>query len=259
MTEAEASVRRFDGKVALVTGAARGIGAACARRLAAEGCGLTLVDLDESGLAGTLAEVKAILGEDGASAIGVPCDVSSEEQVRTLFGDHAAHHGRLDALVNMAGIIATAHSHEETLEQWTRILGVNLTGCFLMCREAIPHLLETGGNIVNAASTASLSGHPWFLAYGASKGGVLMLTQSLAMEYAKRGLRVNAVAPGGITTDMTRVPMPDDVDFDILTRMMPIGDMGSPESVADAVAFLASDDARFVNGEYLRVDGATLA
>ena len=161
-------------------------------------------------------------------------------------------------LVNMAGILSAARSHEETLDTWNRIIAVNLTGTFLMCREAIPHLLKTKGNIVNAASTSSLSGHPWFAAYGASKGGVLMLSNSLAMEYAKRGLRVNSVAPGGINTDMVNVDMPDDVDFQILTRMMPIGPMGEPAMVADAVAFLASDDARFVNGEYVRVDGATL-
>ena len=118
---------------------------------------------------------------------------------------------------------------------------------------------ETGGVSGVGESTSSLSGHPWFAAYGASKGGVLMLSNSLAMEYAKRGLRVNSVAPGGIQTDMVNVDLPEDVDVEILMRMMPIGPMGEAAAVADTVAFLASDDARFVNGEYVRVDGATLA
>ncbi len=259
MTISDPGVRRFNGKVALVTGAANGIGAACARRLAAEGSRLALSDVDEDGLAKVLADVRTTLGDEQA-AIAVPCDISAEADVKSLFAQLIAHHERLDVVVNMAGIIGTANSHEETLEQWNRIIGVNLTGLFLVCREAIPHLVETKGNIVNAASTASLSGHPWFTAYGASKGGVLMLTKSLAMEYAKRGMRVNAVAPGGITTNMTSdVALPSEVDYEILARMTPLGDFGMPETVADAVAFLASDDARYVNGEYLRVDGATLA
>lgn len=247
-------IRRFDGKVALVTGAANGIGAATARRLATEGARLTITDVDTEGLAATLDDI----GAD--TSIAVPCDVSDDEAVRHLVEASMEHHGRLDSTINMAGILAAAHSHEETLEQWNRIIGVNLTGCFLVCRETIPHLLETGGTIVNAASTASLSGHPWFSAYGASKGGVLMLTQSLALEYATRGLRANAVAPGGISTDMTaNVALPDDVDFQLLARMMPVGPFGEPEAVADTIAFLASDDARFINGEFVRVDGATLA
>lgn len=258
MTSTEPGIRRFDGKVAIVTGAANGIGAATARRLASEGCHLTISDVDEAGLAETLADIRVTLGDDDA-AISVRSDISDEASVQDLFREAIGHHQRLDVVANIAGVIGTAETHLETLEQWNRIIGVNLTGYFLMCREAIPHLLETGGNIVNTASTASLSGHPWFTAYGASKGGVLMLTQSLAMEYAKRGLRVNAVAPGGIATDMTQVDLPDNVDFDILARMTPIGPFGAPDTVADAIAFLASNDARYVNGACLRVDGATLA
>lgn len=258
MTVSEPGLRRFDGKVGLVTGAAKGIGRACAHRLASEGCRLALADVDRAGLDQATAAAQEILGADDA-AIAINCDISDEDQVADLVEGTVAHHGRLDTVVNMAGILASADSHLETLDQWNRTIAVNLTGCFLVCRQAIPHLLKTKGNIVNAASTASLSGHPWFAAYGASKGGVLMLTQSLAMEYAKSGLRVNAVAPGGIDTEMTQVELPESVDGSILARMIPLGPFGQPADVAGAVAFLASDDARFVNGEFLRVDGATRA
>jgi NAD(P)-dependent dehydrogenase (short-subunit alcohol dehydrogenase family) len=254
MTET-AGARRFDGKIALVTGASRGIGAAVADRLAAEGASVACLDIDAEGAAGTAARI----AEAGAESFSAACDVGDEQSVIDTVAAVVDRFGKLDVTVNMAGILTATRSHEETLDNWNRILRVNLTGTFLVCRESIPHLLETKGSIVNAASTSSISGHPWMVAYSSSKGGVYMLSNSLAVEYAKRGMRVNCVAPGGIDTDMTRLDLPDDVDFDILTRMMPIGPMGKPPMVADAVAFLASDDARFVNGEILRVDGATRA
>ena len=238
-----------------MTGAGRGIGAAVVDRLASEGASVACVDIDSAAAAGTASRIAG----PGAESFAVGCDVGDERSVIDMVSSVVDHFGRLDVTVNMAGILSAALSDEETLDNWNRILRVNLTGTFLVCRESLPHLLETKGCIVNAASTSSLSGHPWMVAYGSSKAGVHMLSNSLAIEYAKRGVRVNCVAPGGIDTDMTRLDLPDDVDFDILTRMMPIGPMGKPPMVADAVAFLASDDARFVNGEILRVDGATLA
>lgn len=246
---------RFDGRVVLVTGASRGIGAAVVDRLAAEGASVACVDIDADGAAGTAARI----AEQGTESFSMGCDVGDEQSVIDMVAAVVGRFGKLDVTVNMAGVLSASRSHEETLDNWNRILRVNLTGTFLVCRESIPHLLETKGCIVNAASTSSLSGHPWMIAYASSKGGVYMLSNSLAIEYAKRGMRVNCVAPGGIDTDMTRLDLPDDVDFDIITRMMPIGPMGEPPMVADAVAFLASDDARFVNGEILRVDGATCA
>ena len=249
-------MNRFEGKAVIVTGAARGIGAAVVDRLANEGATVACLDVAIDGAEATAAAAAKVSGTD---SFALACDVGDEDSVRTTVAAAVERLGRLDVLVNMAGILSACHTDAETLENWERILRVNLTGTFLMCREAIPHLLETKGNIVNAASTSSLSGHPWFAAYGASKGGVLMLSNSLAMEYAKRGLRVNSVAPGGIQTDMVNVDLPEDVDVEILMRMMPIGPMGEAAAVADTVAFLASDDARFVNGEYVRVDGATLA
>ena len=255
MDDAGSTMRRFDGKVAMVTGAARGIGAAVVDRLASEGASVACFDINADGAAETAARAAA----SGVESFSAGCDVGEEQAVIDAVASVVERFGRLDVLVNMAGILSATHTLDETVENWERVMRVNLTGTFVACREAIPHLLESKGCIVNAASTSSLSGHPWFAAYGASKAGVYMLSNSLAMEYAKRGLRVNCVAPGGIDTDMTRLRMPDDVDFKILGRMTPIGPMGEPSMVADAVAFLASDDARFVNGEILRVDGATLA
>lgn len=245
-------MRRFDDKVAIVTGASRGIGAAVADRLAAEGASLVCADIDADGVAATAERL-------GADAISVRCDVGDEDSVAALIAAAIERFGRIDTVVNMAGILAAARSDEETLENWNRIIRVNLTGTFLVCRDALPHLIESKGTIVNAASTSSLSGHPWMTAYGASKAGIHMLSNSLAMEYAKRGVRVNCVAPGGIVTDMLSVALPDDVDPKIIGRMLPIGPMGDPTMVADTVAFLASNDARFINGEIVRVDGATLA
>jgi NAD(P)-dependent dehydrogenase (short-subunit alcohol dehydrogenase family) len=250
-----AGARRFEGKTALVTGAGRGIGAAVVDRLAAEGASVACLDIDADGAAETASRIAGL----GADSFSARCDVGDEQSVIDTVAAVVDRFGKLDVAVNMAGILAASRSHEETLDNWNRILRVNLTGTFLVCRESIPHLLATKGCIVNAASTSSLSGHPWMAAYGSSKGGVYMLSNSLAMEYTKRGMRVNCVAPGGIDTEMTRLELPDDVDFDILTRMMPIGPMGKPPMVADAVAFLASEDARYVNGEILRVDGATRA
>jgi NAD(P)-dependent dehydrogenase (short-subunit alcohol dehydrogenase family) len=140
------------------------------------------------------------------------------------------------------------------------VLAVNLSGTFAFCRAAIPALIEHQGNIVNVSSTAALSGHPWAAAYSASKGGVLALTKVIAVEYAKQGLRCNAVCPGSITTPITKqFEFPDGADFKLVDRIMAIDKPRGPETVAAAIAFLASDDAAHVNGEHIRVDGGTLS
>lgn len=246
-------MNRYDGRVAAVTGAASGIGRATAVRLASEGAAVACIDVDEAGLAETLHLI------DGAAGAHV-LDVTNEHDVVATLDAIVAEHGRLDCLIAMAGIISCQHSHQVTLDEWNRVLGVNLTGTFLVVREAIPHLLETKGAIVLAASTSSLSGHPWMLPYAASKGAILAMTYTLAVEYARRGLRINAVAPGGITTPMTaNFAFPEGADLSLLERISPVDDFRGPETVAATIAFLASDDAVHVNGEYVRVDGATLA
>jgi NAD(P)-dependent dehydrogenase (short-subunit alcohol dehydrogenase family) len=163
-------------------------------------------------------------------------------------------------VANIAGVLRAAHSTEHSLELWDQVIRVNLTSTFLVCRAALPHLLDGGGVIVNSASTSAEFGHPWMAAYAASKGGVAALTHTLAVEYSKRGVRVVAIAPGSVRTGMTKgLDFPEDADFDLIPRIMsPIGP-GDPAAVASVVAMLASDDGAHISGEIIRIDGGTHA
>lgn len=241
-------VRRFDGKVALVTGAARGIGKATAIRLAQEGARVVIADIDEAGLTSTLAELP-----DG---FALRLDLGDPASIEAVVNQAAEWGGKLDVLCNVAGILRTSHSHEMPLDLWDQIIRINLTGTFLMCRAAIPHLLKSRGNIVNLSSTAAIAGHPWMAAYSASKGGILSMTRALASEYVKRKIRINAVLPGGIDTPMHGdFAVPEGGDATILMKMTPMVRYVGPEYAASVVAFLASDDARYINGGAIRVDG----
>ncbi len=249
-------MKRFEGKVALVTGAAGGIGRATAVRLASEGARVACLDLNAEGLSGTVEAVTAAGGE----ARAFECDISDPASVAAAVDGAAEHFGRLDVVCNIAGILRTANTHEESLEQWGRVLGVNLTGTFLVCRAAIPHLLKTRGNVVNMSSTAALGGHPWMAAYAASKGGILSMTRSLSVEYVKKGLRFNAVVPGGIATEMhSDFAIPEGGDPMLFRRIMPHVKYAGPEYAASVIAFVASDDGRYMNGAEIRVDGGMLS
>jgi meso-butanediol dehydrogenase / (S,S)-butanediol dehydrogenase / diacetyl reductase len=242
-------MRRFADRVALVTGAASGIGRATAERLASEGASVFALDLKAESLAAIAAGVE-----------GRACDVADERQVEQAVRACVARFGRLDVLCNVAGILRFDHFHDLKTEDWNRILAVNLTGTFLMCRAAIPHLLKTRGNIVNVASTAAIAGQPWAAAYAASKGGVLALTHTLAIDYVKQGLRVNAVLPCDIVTPiMNEFALPEGANPKLLRRVMAPMGTGKPEHVAGVIAMLASDDGAFVTGEQIRVDGGTFA
>jgi len=240
-------VERFEGKVAIVTGAASGIGRATVERLVVEGARVVALDVERF--------------EAPPGVVIRTGDVSDPATATSVVDAAVEAFGHLDVLANVAGILRTAHTHEHSLETWDRVLAVNLTGTFLMCRAAIPALLEAGGGaIVNTSSTAALAGHPWAAAYSASKGGVLALTKVLAVEYAKRGIRANAVCPGSIRTPITAdFDFPEGADAKLVRRIMSITEPEGPEVVAAAIAYLASDDARHVNGESLRVDGGTLS
>ncbi|MEY2456751.1 MAG: hypothetical protein QOK06_1845 [Acidimicrobiaceae bacterium] len=249
--------RRFEGRVALITGAASGIGRATALRLAEEGAHVIAVDLHADPLDETATLAKEASGAVIETRVG---DVSDPTLAATIVDEVIGRHGRLDVLANVAGILRTAHTHEHPLEVWDQVLAINLTGTFTFCRAAIPALLDSHGNIVNVSSTAALAGSAWAAAYSASKGGVLALTRTIAVEYAKQGLRCNAVCPGSISTPITKdFGIPEGADFKLIERMMAIDMPRGPETIAAAIAFLASDDATHINGEDLRVDGGTLS
>ncbi len=249
-------MQRFADRAVVITGAGSGIGRATAVRLAEEGALLTISDVNAEGLEQTAATCRG----SSPSVTAVVSDVSDEAAVAELIDGAVDRHGGLDVLVNVAGILQFKDFRLTTLADFERIIGVNLTGTFLTCRDAMPHLLERGGNIVNIASTAALAGHPWTSSYSASKGGVLALSLTLAVEFGKQGVRCNAVAPGSIETPIQNAfELPDGADPKLLHRIMPLDRMRGPEQVASAVAYLGSDDAAHVNGEVLRVDGGTLA
>lgn len=249
-------MRRFDGKVAFVTGAAAGIGRATALRLASEGASLFVIDLAQGGLE----ETAKLCEELGAEVAHARCDVTREAEVRATVQACVDRFGRLDALCNIAGIILLQHFEKLTVEQFRRVLEVNLVGTFMLCQAALPHLLATRGAIVNTSSTSALAGLPYGSAYGTSKGGVSALTRTLAVEFGKQGLRCNAVNPGSIQTAMSGDGiLPEDADMRLMARTMSLSKPMGPEVVAGVIAMLASDDGIHINGEEIRVDGGTLA
>lgn len=247
---------RYGGRVVLLTGGASGIGRATVHRLVAEGATVVAVDVDADGLAETAAGAA-----EPASVKPLVGDVSDPTLAPRAVAAALDVGGRLDLLVNGAGTLRFEHSHEADMDAWGRVLDVNLTGAMRCCRAALPALLADGGGaIVNVSSTSARFGHPWAAAYAASKGGLLALTQTLAVEYAAQGLRVNAVCPGSIDTPITGAfQLPEGGDARLLRRIMAPTGMAGPEVVAAAIAYLGSDDARHVNGIDLRVDGATHA
>lgn len=249
-------MKRFTDKVVMVTGAGSGIGRASAVRIAAEGGSVVCVDLNADAVAATVAQIVAADGEATASV----CDVGNENNVQASVAACIERYGSLYALVNMAGILRFDDTAALQTNDWQKVIDINLTGTMYLCRAVLPHLLETKGNIVNAASTAALAGLPCGLAYSASKGAVLAMTRSIAVEYAKRGVRANCVCPGDINTGMTDdISFPETMDFDLMPRIMSLTGAREPEVVAGLIAMLASEDGAHITGEDIRVDGGTLS
>ena len=248
---------RFEGLVALVTGAASGIGRASAIRLAEEGAHVVCADRNLTGAKETVATLPAA-GTGEALLLDVADTASCTAAVATCI----ERRGRLDVLCNIAGIAGFGHVADLDDAGWQRLIAVNLTGVFAMTRAALPHLAQVRGNIVNIASAAGIVATPYAAAYSASKSGVVGLTRSIAAEYASRGVRVNAICPGAVDTPLIAGGFDaiDNVEAGLFQRMVPLlGPVARPEDIAAAVAFLGSRDAAFITGAILAVDGGQTA
>ena len=241
-------MKRFKGKVALVTGAGGGIGLATAKRIAEEGGTVVAGLLDES--------QRAAIG----TLDGVVLDVRSEQAWDAAMDYMAGKYGGLDVLVNNAGISPQATAEETSWEMWDDVMAVNLKGTFIGCKKAIPLMRKRGGGaIVNLASINAIRGNTRLVAYAATKGAVLAMTMSLALDHVSENIRVNCVCPATIETDMVRQMLSEAADLEAATRGItakhPIGRMAQPEEVASTIAFLASGDASFMTGLAIPVDG----
>ncbi|MGW9439732.1 SDR family NAD(P)-dependent oxidoreductase [Streptomyces sp. NPDC055607] len=257
---------RYEGRRALVTGGGSGIGQATVLRMLAEGGRVVAADISEDGL-------KDTADKAGAAAVRlttVLLDVADEASVRAGVAAAVEALGGLDVLVNAAGILRSSHTHETTLDAFEQVIRTNLTGTFLVIREAVPALLAgVGPAVVNFSSTSAAFAHPYMSAYAASKGGIQSMTHALAAEYARQGIRFTAVQPGSISSGMTDGTgasrrsvgpgLPADADMALFVKLAPALGQGfaGPETVAGVVAMLASEDGRFITGTEVRVDGGT--
>jgi len=251
-------MKRFEGKNCLVTGAASGIGRATVDRIAEEGGNVALLDINAEGVEKA---AKAVAEKYGVKTVARACDVSDHAATKAAVDACVAELGSLQVLTHIAGKLATFHTHEMSAEDWRKIIGINLDGTFNVNQACLPHLLANKRSaIVNMASTAAIGKHPWMSAYAAAKGGVISFTRSLYMEYVKQGLRANCVVAGGIATPLHMdFKPPAGADMKLMQGSIPLVQFVGPEYAASVVAFLASDDARYINGTEVRADGGALS
>jgi NAD(P)-dependent dehydrogenase (short-subunit alcohol dehydrogenase family) len=242
---------RLGGKFALVTGGARGIGLAVAKALAREGAGVAVADVNQDGAAAAA----AVLTEQGGKAVPVAVDVADPASVSAMVAAVKGAFGRIDILVNNAGVGGNTPFLDTTLQEWNRIIGINLTGAFLVAQAVAREMVRTGGGkIVNIASLSGQRGGNGRAAYGSAKAGLELLTKVMAVELAEHNINVNNIAPGAIETEMAKFA------HDAATRaaynyLIPMTRYGTPEEIADAAVFLCSDESRYVHGHTLNVDG----
>lgn len=243
-------------EAALVTGAASGLGRATAQKLAALGANVCLVDLNTEGLA----ETQTLLAGSGVEVLLHPADLSDPAACAGAVTATVARFGRLDALCNVAGLIYLANSHEMPLDQLQRTIAVNLTAPFLLSQAAIPHLLQNNGAIVNVASSAAFIGEAYAAIYGATKAGVVNMTKAMAMEYVRQPIRINAVAPGGMMTNIAvNFREPEGADVELIKRFSGLRGLVEVDDVADMIALLASDAGRGYHGSCVTIDAGITA
>lgn len=247
---------RLEGKVVLVTGAARGLGAAICRAAAQEGAHVMVTDVDVAGAEGTARQLAA----EGLSARATVLDVTDQDSVEAAVRATADWHGRIDGLVNNAGILVEADVASLTEEQWDLVMDVNLKGAWRMTKAVIPIMLERGsGSIVNMSSLGGHFARPGHVSYAVSKAGLLNLTRATAVDFGRQGIRCNAICPGSTMTDMLRQHLESTGDLAAMTEdnigRNRVGRLGRPEEIGATAVFFLSDEVGYVNGSYLLVDG----
>ena len=248
--------QRFKNKNIIVTGAGSGIGKATALRIAKEGGNVLCVDINEAALQETVNEITAAGGLASLRLL----DQTQSAAVFAVVADFVAEVGELHCVANIAGIGGMVKIEDETPDSFERMMQVNTFGPYYFCMAAVPHLLKTKGNIVNLASTAGVIGQAYTSAYCASKHALVGITKSLALELGRQGVRVNAVCPGSVDTPMIRdFDLPEGIEIDLIGRYGLLPNFCKPEDVASLVAYAASDEAHYVNGAILSVDGGTTA
>ena len=253
----ESTQQRFTDRAAVITGAASGIGRAVALRLASEGARVFAVDINAGGLAETVEAAKELTGQ----IVPRVADLRSHDECFAVVAEAVAEFGRLDVLGNVAGVLRVGHVAEQAEETYRHLFAVNTDAYFFLSQAAIPHLLETRGNIVNIASNSGLMGGAYTVAYCMTKGAVVQLTKALAMEFMKRKIRINAIAPGSTDTNiMQGVEFPEDAEWDLIMRYStPHRRPATPAQIAGLFAFVASDEGLNVHGAILSSDAGMTA